>query len=105
MTFARHLLQYVHGLSARSWPRAKMCTRSLLAIRGRAIETMSQSPRSIAAAITDAVWKPPVQITGTLTAALIFRALARLAPSIPSGLGAASFHWRRARSGKLRNRL
>ena len=53
------------GGSARSWPRRKISTRSLLAISGRAMLTASQSPRSSAAAITDAVWKPPVQITGT----------------------------------------
>ena len=57
--------------SARSWPRRNTSTRSLFATSGRAMLTASQSPRSIAAAMTDAVWKPPVQITGTVTAALI----------------------------------
>jgi hypothetical protein len=72
---------------------------------GRAIDTTSQSPRSIADAITDAVWKPPVQITGTPTAFLTSLASGRLEPSISAGFGAASFHWRRARSGRSRNSL
>ena len=34
--------------------------------------------------MTDAVWNPPVQRTGTVTACLILRASGRLAPSILS---------------------
>jgi hypothetical protein len=45
--------------------------------------------------MSEAVWKPPVQITGTFTACLIARAFGRLSPSISSGSPAARFHcWR-----------
>ncbi len=81
MNEKRHLLQYVHGLGARSRPRSKWRTRSGLATSGRAIVTPSQSPRSIAAPITEAVWKPPVTTTGTETACLTARESARLIPS------------------------
>ena len=49
---------------------------------GRAMLTASQSPRPSAAAMTDAVWNPPVQITGTVTACLIARVSFRFLPSI-----------------------
>ena len=51
-TLARQRLQYVQGRSARSWPRRKISTRSLLAMSGRAMLTASQSRRSSAAAMT-----------------------------------------------------
>ncbi len=42
--------------------------------------TASQSPRVIASRMTDAVWKPPVQSTGTETACLIARASGQVEP-------------------------
>src|SRR5438034_8683784 len=77
-----HLLQYVQGRSGWSNPRSYHRTRSGFAIRERAMATASQSPRSMASRITDARWKPPVQITGTDTACLMARANGRLMPSI-----------------------
>ena len=53
-----------------------------MATSGRAIVTPSQSPRSIAPAITEAVWKPPVTTTGIETTFLTARASARLMPSM-----------------------
>ena len=63
-------------------PLRNICTRSLLAMSGRAMLTASQSPRSIAAAMTDAVWNPPVQITGIVDRRLIARASGRFSPSM-----------------------
>ena len=42
--------------------------------------------------MTDAVWKPPVQITGTVTACLIARASGSFSPSILSAGTPASSH-------------
>ncbi len=72
---------------------------------GRAIDTTSQSPREMAASITEAVWKPPVQMTGTFTATFTRRASPRFSPSILSAGGAESFHWRRASAGKFRKSM
>jgi len=55
-------------LAARSFPLANTLGRSLLATSVRAMLTASQSLFRIALSITEAVWKPPVQITGTFTA-------------------------------------
>ena len=61
--------------------RARRCARDRCWRRAGGPSTPCRSrPRSIAAAITEAVWKPPVQITGTSTAALIRRAFARFGP-------------------------
>ena len=58
--------------------------------------TASQSPAVMALAMTDAVWNPPVQITGTVTAALIARESGRFLPSISSAGPAARFQALRA---------
>ena len=60
--------------------------------------TASQSPSLIAFSITDAVWNPPVQMTGTVTAALIARASGRFLPSISLAGPASLFHACRASS-------
>ena len=57
-------------------------TRSLLAISGRAIGDGVAALPIDRVADDGAVWNPPVQSTGTLTAALIFSASGRLMPSI-----------------------
>src|SRR5918996_1876674 len=95
MKLKRHLLQYVHGLGARSRPRSKWRTRSGFATSGRAIVTPSQAPLSIAAAITDAVWKPPVESTGTPTARLTACVSARLIPSYPPNARVGRSHHQR----------
>ena len=46
--------------------------------------TPSIDPSSIAFAITDAVWNPPAQRTGTSTSRLTALARSRLMPSTPS---------------------
>jgi hypothetical protein len=104
MNEKRHLLQYVHGLGARSRPCSKYRTRSGLATSGRAIVTPSQSPRSIARAITEAVWKPPVTTTGIETTCLTARESARLIPSIsPSRCGRVHHQPNTLASGGVRN--
>lgn len=63
---------------------------------GRAALMASQSPAAIARRMRDAVWNPPVQMTGTDTAALIARASGRFFPSISVGGPAALFQVQRA---------
>ena len=72
-------------------------------MNGRPIVTPSQSPRSIAPAITDAVWKPPVTITGTDTAALTARDSGRLMPSMPLFERRSQSHLKIRLIGQVRN--
>ena len=75
--------------------------------------TPSQSPSVIASRMTDAVWNPPVQMTGTGIACLMARASGSVSPSIWSAGTPASSHCLRKsspvsslwKSSRLRNVL
>src|SRR6266545_3532701 len=98
----RHLLVYVQGRGGLSWPARQSSTRFGFAISGRPIVTPSQSPRAIASATTEAVWKPPVHTTGIETTFFTARQSARLIPSIRPRLGRRQSHLKSWLKGQVR---